>query len=73
MQFYVCRLEDDDYVENINVGDLAGTLWYLHNEATLSGFRLFDSVLQDFRSHMSSKLGLAVHGSCGHCLGYRCK
>lgn len=32
--FYVYRAarEDDDYVENINVGDLAGTLWYLHNE-----------------------------------------
>ena len=25
--------QNDDFVENINVGNLAGTLWYLHNEA----------------------------------------
>ncbi|CAJ1441563.1 unnamed protein product [Effrenium voratum] len=32
--FYVYRAasENDDFVENINVGNLAGTLWYLHNE-----------------------------------------
>ncbi|CAE7304487.1 unnamed protein product [Symbiodinium pilosum] len=41
--FYVYRAatEDDDYVENINVGDLGGTLWYLHNEVVWERPRKF--------------------------------
>ena len=25
--------QGDKYLDNINVGNLAGTLWYIHNEA----------------------------------------
>ncbi|CAE7430722.1 miaA [Symbiodinium necroappetens] len=34
LTYYVYRAEsaDSDYFDNVNVGNLAGTLWYLHNE-----------------------------------------
>eukprot|EP00435_Cladocopium_sp_Y103_P057437 s332_g19.t1 len=45
LTFYVYRAssdEGDKYLDNINVGNLAGTLWYIHNEVVFERPRKFN-------------------------------
>lgn len=45
LTFYVYRAsseEGDQYLDNINVGNLAGTLWYIHNEVVFERPRKFN-------------------------------
>ncbi|CAE7715314.1 miaA, partial [Symbiodinium sp. KB8] len=52
LTYYVYRAEsaDSDYFDNVNVGNLAGTLWYLHNEVVWMTPRKFNITrLQRFK------------------------